>query len=138
MNEATFDDLDRIPSTIGSYEIHTSDGVPLKAGISANLRKRLRQHRDSKQSRLCLIPGGNWSNPGDVRSNRSILAKHLFFDRSLSTQYNLEREADRQCFLRDKCFIRWLSQPSRDVARVWERKREKSGRFRYCGRVRRR
>lgn len=73
---ATFRDLEGIPSSTGSYEIHTKGGVPLKAGISGNLRKRLIQHGDSKQSRLYLEPGGTRANPGDVRSKQSILAKH--------------------------------------------------------------
>jgi len=41
----------------GLYEIVTDEGKLLKVGISGNLRRRLVQHRQSKQSRLKLKEG---------------------------------------------------------------------------------
>ncbi|EIK94777.1 hypothetical protein PMM47T1_19813 [Pseudomonas sp. M47T1] len=39
-----------VPTAPGLYEIVTDQGELLKVGISVNLRKRLIQHRQSKQS----------------------------------------------------------------------------------------
>ena len=68
-----------VPLAPGLYEIVTDEGKLLKVSISGNLRLRLIQHRQSKQSRLKLKDAGDWSNPSDVMCKQSILAKHLFF-----------------------------------------------------------
>ena len=52
----------------GIYEIRTDDGIRLKVGIGKDLRKRLLQHRASRQSCLKLKSGGHWSRPGDVEA----------------------------------------------------------------------
>lgn len=64
----------------GLYEIQTQDGRPLKVGISKQLCRRLCQHRASRQKPLRLKPGGHRSNPSDVISKQSVLAKHLYYD----------------------------------------------------------
>lgn len=122
----------------GVYEIHTKNGMPLKVGISINIQERLTQHAHSYQSCLRLKPRGNWRNPRDVRSNGSILAKHLYFDRSLSAKYDFRFEHDRRHFLNNECdlFIRF----TRGIvsAKRIEEEREQSGIFRYVGLAKRR
>lgn len=120
----------------GLYEIWTLSGVPLKVGIAGDLRKRLRNHRASRQNRLRLKNGGSWSRPEDVESKQSILAKHLYFDRALTHGYDLTCEAGRRAFLDDCCEVRILATISRDEARELEKQLEASGLFRYTGRVR--
>lgn len=68
-----------VPSAPGLYEIVTDEGGLLKVGISGNLRRRFSQHRQSRQSRLKLKEGGDWSNPSDVMSKhgRGQLAGRL-------------------------------------------------------------
>jgi len=125
-----------IPAGSGIYEILTDDGTSLKVGIGANLRQRLLQHRASLQSCLRLKAGGDWSNPGDVVSKRSILAKHLYYDRWLTSQYDLTSEADRRRFLEERCYIKFELTETREKARELERIREQHGRFRYSQKVR--
>ena len=119
----------------GVYEIHTKSGVPLKVGIAGDLRKRLLQHRASRQSALKLKVGGDWSRPGDVRSKQSMLAKHLYYDRELTSEYDLRCEEGRCGYLEACCVIHIQPTETRERARVLERSREATGGFRYVGRV---
>ncbi len=123
-----------VPALPGIYEIYTNDGEALKVGIGVNLRKRLIQHRRSRQSRLVLKPGGSWENPADVRSTQSILAKHLYFA-GCADGYDLSTEAGRQAFLEERCFIRFRVTSSRKEARSLELALEASGAFLLQGRV---
>jgi len=92
-----FSDIESIvPAKAGIYEMHTLTGIPLKVGISVNLQERLMQHRASRQSALKLKAGGERSNPKDVQSKSSILAKHLYYDTSLVADYDLKSEAGRR------------------------------------------
>ncbi|AZE47266.1 hypothetical protein C4K04_1576 [Pseudomonas chlororaphis] len=69
-----------VPSAPGLYEIVTHEGELLKVGISRNLRRRrLVQHRQSKQVRLKLKEGGDWSKPNEVMSKQSLLENHMYF-----------------------------------------------------------
>lgn len=120
----------------GLYEIWTLSGVPLKVGIAEDLRQRLGDHRASRQTRLQLKSGGSWSRPEDVVSKRSILAKHLHFDRELAPDYDLACEEGRRGFLEDCCEVRIHPTSNREEARELEKQREATGLFRYTGRVR--
>ena len=135
MTKATFTDLSRVPAAAGLYEIYLRSGRGLKVGTSSNLRRRLGQHARSKQNRLILKPGGNWNRPADVCSKQSILAKHLFFDRTIAPRHNLKNEGDRRGFLRDDCIVCYAPMPLTQ-AKARESLREKSGKFRYVGRAR--
>jgi len=119
----------------GLYEISTLSGVNLKVGISVNLLNRLKAHRASRNSGLKLKPGGSWDNPSDVLSKKSILAKHLFFDRAISSSYNLRTESGRREFLQQECVISVVLTKTKADAREIEKKREVSGDFRYVGKV---
>jgi hypothetical protein len=121
-----------VPSTPGLYEIVTDEGELLKVGISGNLRRRLVQHRQSKQSRLKLKSGGSWSNPNDVMSKQSILAKHLFFY-SQGLGYDLKSEAGRQAFLEQRCHVLVKVTSTREEARKLEKQMERSGAYRFVG-----
>lgn len=120
----------------GIYEIHTVSGMPLKVGIAIDLRKRLIQHRASRQNALKLKPGGKWLSPKDVLSKQSILAKHLYYDATIAPRYDLKSEAGRREFLEKCCVI--IAQPTscRNEARTLEKQREAIGEFRYFGKVR--
>lgn len=119
----------------GIYEIHTDSGIPLKVGIGGNIQKRLLQHRASRQARLKLKAGGQCSNPSDMQSKESILAKHLYYDTTVTTDFDLTLEAGRTAFLEEKCHIIFQTTSSRAEARELERKKENGGCFRYIGRV---
>ncbi|MFC6340098.1 hypothetical protein [Pseudomonas karstica] len=121
-----------VPAAPGLYEIVTDEGGMLKVGISGNLRKRLVQHRQSRQSRLKLKEGGQWSNPSDVMSKQSILAKHLFF-RSPVTGFDLKTEAGRQVFLEQRCHVLVTVTLTREEAREMERLKEQSGAYPFVG-----
>lgn len=125
-----------VPALPGLYEIYKDDGEALKVGIGINLRKRLIQHRRSRQSRLILKAGGDWNNPADVRSAQSILAKHLYFAGCIDG-YDLRTEAGRQAFLQGRCYIRFRVTASREEARLLERALEAGGAFPFQGRVNR-
>lgn len=127
---------ENVPACPGIYEIHTDDHTPLKVGIGINLRKRLLQHRDSKQNWLKLIAGRSGNNPADVISKGSILAKHLFFDRTLTKEFDLRSEKGRQEFLTKSCYIRFEITDTKDEARRRERELESSASFLYVGSVR--
>ncbi|WP_312965968.1 hypothetical protein [Stutzerimonas kunmingensis] len=130
-----FSEIERyVPALPGLYEIYKDDGTALKVGIGVNLRKRLIQHRKSRQSRLILRAGGDWNNPADVRSAQSILAKHLYFAGSIDG-YDLRAEAGRQAFLEERCYIRFRITSSREEARLLERVLEAGGAFPFQGRV---
>jgi hypothetical protein len=127
---------DKVPDCKrGIYEIHTDNGIPLKVGISVNIKNRLRQHRDSYDRYLKLKPSGNRDNPNDVKSKRSILAKHLYYDESLSDEYNLKHEDGRQKFLENRCHIKFKTTRTKANARSLEKLRENCGCFRYTGKV---
>jgi len=119
----------------GIYEIHTDSGIALKVGISCRLKKRLLQHRTSRDSALELTQGGSRENPGDVKSKGSILAKHLYYDASLTTGYDLRTETGRRAFLEEVCYIVFQLTEDTNAAREEERRRERDGAFRYVGRV---
>lgn len=126
---------DSVPENTGLYEIHMNMGISLKVGISVNLQDRLLQHRASRQSCLRLKNGGDRNNPNDVTSKGSILAKHLYYDQSLTNEYDLTSEEDRRRFLDEKCYIIFETTKTKRAARTIERKREQAGKFRYVKRV---
>ena len=136
METTSFANLNVVPERPGVYEIHTKSGIALKVGIAADLRRRLRQHGRSRQSRLRLIDGGTWDVPADVQSTQSILAKHLFFDRSLTADYDLQTEQGRQNFLVNECIVKYTTTADRAAAREIERRLELGGGgFRYLGSI---
>jgi len=124
-----------IPEKPGIYDIRIRGGDWLKVGIAKNLRTRLQTHRASRQSGLKLKPGGQRSRPVDVVSKSSVLAKHLYYDNSVAPDYNLRSETGRRSFLDCECEVRIkVITDVRELKRI-EKKREKSGRYRYVGRV---
>ena len=138
MRRQLFEDLSTISSAQGIYEIYTQDGQGLKVGISTNLKRRLAHHTASRDSGLRLIPGGNRENPCDVQSKSSILAKHLFYDSSLTPDYDLRTQVGRCAFLRERCFFIVEYTLTIADARLTEKARELTGGFRYVGKVIRR
>ncbi len=123
------------PKSPGLYEIFTNDGRPLKVGIAANLRSRLRQHAKSCDSALKLKRQTDEPTPSDVVSKASILAKHLFFDSEITDEYDLSSEKGRQDFLEECCYLNIRVTDTKDPARSLERQLERSGGYRYVGRV---
>ena len=128
-------DVDDVP---GLYEIHTIGGRPLKVGIGGRLRRRLLQHAASRQS--CLRPVisrqiDDIRNPSELRSKGSILAKHLFFDSTITSSYDLRTEGGRRAFLQERCRITIVYCASLDEAIALERRLESEVHYRYCGRV---
>ena len=119
----------------GIYEIHTTSGLKLKVGVSGDLHRRLCQHRASRQSGLHLPPGGDWSNPNDVRSKQSIMTKHLYYDGAIAPDYDLKSEAGRCEFLEDRCVVTIEPTASRADAVILERQQEATGEYRYVGEV---
>ena len=128
----------KVPANAGIYEIHTLTGIPLKVGISGNLRKRLLQHRASRQSGLKLRKGGQRSEPKDVESKASILAKHLYYDTTLVAGFDLTSETERRRFLREHCCFTFEQTTNKAEARKLEEVRERELPFRYIGHVKRR
>jgi hypothetical protein len=126
-----------VPESSGIYEIHTHCGTPLKVGIAKNLKRRLASHFVSRQSGLKAKVRGtsSWSCPSEVVSKASILAKHLYFDRAISSACSLLTEDGRRSFLSSSCYIEFEPLPL-ELAKKQERVREQSGTFRYFGRVR--
>lgn len=97
-----FDEIkSNVSTNPGIYEIYTNDGMALKVGIAANLKKRLLQHANSRQKSLKFSIEAENVMPSDVDSKQSILAKHLYFDSSISPKYNLTSEIGRQSFLNE-------------------------------------
>jgi hypothetical protein len=126
MTRATFDQVgSAVPTQPGLYQIVMNNGKMLKVGIASNLRSRLLQHRASLDSCLQLKSGGLRVNPDDVRSKGSILAKHLYYDSTLSIEDDLMSETGRRTFLTQNCHILFHVTSSRTAARelekLWER-----------------
>lgn len=119
------------PGHAGVYEVHTVDGIALKVGVAGDLRERLKQHRESRDSGLKLRPGGSFGDPNDVESKKSILAKHLYFDFAIAPDYDLQSQIGRRAFLIEKCLVRIRFTATRQEAVQLESALEKSGRFRY-------
>jgi hypothetical protein len=131
----SFDSLHEIQNTPGLYQIHTFDGVPLKVGIAKSLRSRLRQHFKSSQRRLKPTTTGEISQPNHLISKQSILAKHLFFDNTLTTEYDLKTENGRHEFLKQETYLMITYTPDRDEAKRIEEIAESADLWRYKGRV---
>jgi hypothetical protein len=136
MKRISFENLSGVPESPGLYEIHTKSGKPLKVGIATNLRRRLMQHAKSRQSRLRLADGGSWDVPEHVQSKQSILAKHLYFDRTITSDYDLRTEEGRRNFLINECAVAYVGTSDRMAARELERKLEANRSYRYLGRAR--
>jgi len=128
----------KVPAEPGIYEIYTKDKTRLKVGIGINLRHRLLQHASSKQRCLKLKPGGNIEDPKDIRSKQSILAKHLYYDKSIAKDFDLTTEQGRQQFLCERCFIIFETMKSKDDAHKKEQLYESERKYRYYGPVIRR
>jgi hypothetical protein len=130
-----FDQCEALPHGSGVYEIRCGAEL-LKVGIAGDLHKRLRAHARSAQRRLLSKDTPPWPDPSGVKSSQSILAKHLYFDRSLAPAHDLRVEADRLRFLNEKCQFRYRTTETREEARTIEVELEKSGAYRYVGPVR--
>lgn len=130
-----FEQLDEISSDSGLYQIFTFEGVPLKVGIAKNLRKRLKQHFQSKQSRLKVMTEGEVSEPSHLQSKQSILAKHLYFDTALTKAFNLKSEQGRHDFLKQETYLLITVTSNIEEARRLEKIAESSDMWRYKGRV---
>jgi len=124
--------FDEIPASArgcpGLYEIWYGR-VRLKVGIAGDLAKRLRQHANSLQRRLKGPRHVPWTDSSVVLSKSSILAKHLYFDRSIEPQLDLRTEEGRRSFLA-KCHVRLEYLPTREDARQRERVLERRYRYR--------
>lgn len=135
-----FCEVGNVQQRPGVYEIYTNAGIPLKVGTGKDLRKRLLQHRASRQSGLKLQLGGDWNNPCDVHSKASILAKHLYYDGLIAKEYNLRVESGRQRFLEEQCYI-VLVRITQNLAeaQALEKQLEREGKhtYRYIGKVKR-
>jgi hypothetical protein len=107
----------------------------LKVGIAGDLQRRLTQHWQSRQSRLKSAAPEPWTHPNQVISKGSILAKHLYFDSSITDRFDLRREKDRVDFIEQECRVRVLVTLTREEARTREREMELVGRYRYYGAV---
>jgi hypothetical protein len=129
---------DSVPRAPGIYEIHTLTGLALKVGIGDDVRERLIRHGQSRQSGLKFKTGSTATNPCDVDSKRSILAKHLYFDATIDPRYDMRTELGRQRFLEEQCRITVEITATRAAAREIEKVRERRGTYRYCGDVIRR
>ncbi len=134
--ELRFAEVSTLPESPGVYEIWAGS-VPLKVGIAVNLRSRLMVHAVlSRQSGLRFKPDGPPFEPKDVRSTKSILAKHLYFDREIARDLDLTTEAGRRSFLATRCFIRYRSTTTRAAARAIEARLEATDHYRYVRRLR--
>ena len=133
-----FSQVDQLLNKSGLYQIFTDDGIPLKVGIATKLRARLRQHAESSQKYLQFKHKGTDIQPSDVRSNRSILAKHLYFDSSVAPDYKLTTEEGRRNFLQADCYLVITYTQNRAAARELEKLLEAKKFFRYQGKVIRR
>lgn len=133
-----FSQVDQLLNKPGLYQIFTDDGIPLKVGIATKLRARLRQHAKSSQNYLQFKHKGTDIQPSDVRSKRSILAKHLYFDSSITPDYKLTTEEGRRNFLQADCYLVITYTENRAAARELEKLLEAEKFFRYQGKVIRR
>ncbi len=118
----------------GIYEIYTNNHIPLKVGISTNIKRRLRQHKNSMQIYLEILKTNLPISPENIRSNQSILAKHLYFDTKIAPNLDLSKENDRQKFLEENCYVKFKYTETKEDARKIEIEKEKLD-FRYIGRV---
>ncbi len=117
-----FDELEgNVPSKPGIYEIYMLFGEALKVGVGKSLLQRLKDHRASRQGGLKLKPNGDWNDPSDVDSKKSILAKHLFFDSSIAKNYDLTLEVGRRRFLGEQCYFVFEMTDSREEAKRREK-----------------
>lgn len=107
----------------------------LKVGIATDLKQRLRDHGQSRQSGLKTIDTSQAMEPHNVRSKKSILAKHLWFDKTITKKYDLTTEFGRQEFLENECYIIVKSTSTREEARALEMIFENTGKYRYVGLV---
>lgn len=123
-----------VPVRPGLYEIRRGKML-LKVGIAQNLRKRITDHARSAQKRLLGRCPEPWSAPDQVASKQSILAKHLYFDRSIAPRYALRTEAGRVAFLAEQCEFRFRVTASSEAAREIERVLEATKVYRYQGLV---
>lgn len=123
---------EKINSSFGLYEIYTNDNIHLKVGISNNLKRRLKQHRNSRQNSLKIKNVDLPILPNNMESKQSILAKHLYFDKNITKKYNLINEEERQQFLENECYIVITETSSKEDARTIEIQKEKEN-FRYIG-----
>jgi len=140
MKKIRFSDIDaEVPQQRpGIYEIYTDSDAPLKVGISVDLHRRLKEHLSSADRYLEWADGANRDDPAMVTSKRSILAKHLYFDTSITHEFDLQTESGRQRFLNERCHVKFEITKSREEARKLEIPKEQSGLFRYTGKARRR
>lgn len=122
----------------GIYQIYTDSGTPVKVGISADIHRRLKEHRSSADRYLVWKEGASRDDPANVTSKRSILAKHLYFDTSITDEFDLRTEAGRRQFLSERCHVKFKTTESKNEARALEIPREHSGVFRYTGAPRKR
>ncbi|WP_420933179.1 hypothetical protein ACOJR9_11880 [Alteromonas sp. A081] len=130
-----FSQVDQLLDRPGLYQIFTDDGTPLKVGIASKLRARLRQHAKSSQKYLRFKHEGTDIQPSDVRSTRSILAKHLYFDSSIAPSFGLTTEEGRRKFLQAECYLLITYTDSKVNARELEKLFEAKRIFRYQGTV---
>jgi hypothetical protein len=79
---------------------------------------------------LKLKEGGQRSNPSDMQSKESILAKHLYYDATVTTDFDFRLEAGCQEFLEEKCHIIFYYFEQCVCPRI-ERERENDGYFHY-------
>tara|TARA_B100000700_G_C14640411_1_gene667064 strand:- start:98 stop:634 length:537 start_codon:yes stop_codon:yes gene_type:complete len=128
-----FSQVDQLLNKAGVYQIFTDDGIPLKVGIATKLRARLRQHAKSSQKYLKFKREGTSIQPSDIRSTRSILAKHLFFDSLIAPAYDLTTEEGRRTFLQAECYLMITYTDNRETARELEKLLEAKKMFRYQG-----
>lgn len=130
-----FDRLVDIENTPGLYQIFTLDGLPLKVGIAKNLRSRLNQHLKSSQKRLKSTIDGEVLEPSHLQSKQSILAKHLYFDSSLTNDNDLKTECGRRNFLTKETYLLITYTCDREEAKRLEKIAESSDMWRYKGKV---
>jgi len=121
----------------GIYEIYTNEHIPLKVGISTNIKRRLREHKNSKQKYLKIKNHNLSISPNNIKSNQSILAKHLYFDTKIAPSFDLTKEEDRKIFLEEHCYIKFKYTTTKQDARKIEIEKEKED-FRYIGKVKNR
>lgn len=131
----SFSQVDQLLNKPGMYQIFTDEDISLKVGIATKLRARLRQHAKSSQKYLKFKHEGAEIQPSDVRSTRSILAKHLYFDSSIAPAYDLTTEEGRRKFLHAECYLMITYTDNREAARELERLFEGKKILRYQGKV---
>ena len=106
----------------------------LKVGMSGNLYRRLCDHARSPQRGL-KGPAEPWENPSQVASKRSILAKRLYFDRSITPEFDLRTQDGCRSFLETRCMVRYQVLSTEEVVLAREQEMEERGGYRYLGDV---